>query len=143
MKSPISRREHLLGLGLLMSTLGGCGGASSVGDAVARGGDHPSSGGASSPLGRAVQAWAEHRAALLFRRGNFPSGLPAAEWLKLAESFEQLKELLLTGQRSGHSAKAMTTAINDSLTILSVFRTDDPVLRVFLGNTLRRTFRRR
>lgn len=42
-----------------------------------------------------VRSWESHRQVLAgFRRGNFPNGFQAAEWLELAGHFAQLKELL-------------------------------------------------
>jgi hypothetical protein len=41
-----------------------------------------------------VIAWEEHQATLAgFRRGSFPNGLKAAEWLRLAERFARLAQL--------------------------------------------------
>jgi len=46
-----------------------------------------------------VKTWHLHREVLAgFRRGSFPSGFQAPEWLQLAAHFAQLNELYGTGQ---------------------------------------------
>jgi len=73
-----------------------------------------------------ARVWEQHRTALLFRPGTFPSGLKAAEWLELAESFNRLG-------RAGGCDGALLAARRDVarvLQILDVFKEDRPAMLV-------------
>jgi hypothetical protein len=81
----------------------------------------------------ATAAWPEHREALLFRTGVFPSGLTSAEWLSLARSMAQIERLSLAGDEAG-----VTQAADAARTQLAIFLPDRPAPMGSFLNLMRR-----
>lgn len=78
------------------------------------------------------QAWPEHRAALLFRAGTFPSGLTADEWIKLDGVMTSL-EFAVRGTDPDDALRHGRAAVR----ILEVFRPDRPAVIQSLLRLLR------
>jgi hypothetical protein len=87
-------------------------------------------------------SWETHRATLAgFRRGTFPNGYEASEWLDLAAHFASLEQLLQLHQ-DGRSDPSLWAKANDAWTgaeqLLVRFKDDPPVV----GYVLKASFRR-
>jgi hypothetical protein len=84
-----------------------------------------------------AEAWAANREALLFRRGNFPSGLSVAQWLALGDHFAQL-ELLA---RDSSTRPQLLKEVAAAKAILEGFTYDDFTLPTLVQNSLRNIWR--
>jgi hypothetical protein len=88
-----------------------------------------------------VKTWKSHRQVLAgFRRGNFPNGYRAPEWLELAGHFAELEELYSAHQldTNDHAWRCAKTKLEASECLLVRFKKDPPVARYVLQGTIRR-----
>lgn len=88
-----------------------------------------------------VKSWESHRQVLAgFRRGNFPNGFSASEWLELAGHFAQIENFYTAHQPEGDgdwwSRAQDELAAAESL--LARFEDDPPVLGYVLRASLGR-----
>jgi hypothetical protein len=67
-----------------------------------------------------LQAWDAHREALLYRRGTFPSGVSANQWLDLGAHFRKLKAL----EEQANPVEYAKTEISSLLAGLATFKED-------------------
>ena len=88
-----------------------------------------------------VNTWASHRQVLAgFRRGSFPNGFKAPEWLELAGRFAELEELYHSRQRKGDGKwwSRAQDELASAESLLVRFEHDPPVLGYVILATLRR-----
>lgn len=88
-----------------------------------------------------TRTWEEHRQVLAgFRRGNFPNGFRAPEWLELASHFARLKQLHAAGsdREDADAWSGVQQELAAAERLLSRFEHDPAVL----GYVLRASFRR-
>ena len=88
-----------------------------------------------------VKSWEAHRQVLAgFRRGNFPSGFRAPEWLELAGHFARLTELYAAGELDADRQRWREA--QDELAaaerLLARFEQDPPVFAYVVRASLRR-----
>jgi len=86
------------------------------------------------PGGLGVAAWQNNRRALTFRKGCYPSGLHALEWLDLAAAFDNLR-LLDRCSSSERDETWLVTAhdnIEHARRLVHPFELDPPVLSTFV-----------
>jgi hypothetical protein len=88
-----------------------------------------------------LKSWEAHREVLAgFRRGRFPNGFRASEWLELARHFAQLKELHTACPTDGDGdrwSKAQAELVAAER-LLVRFELDPRVLPYVIWGTLRR-----
>ena len=88
-----------------------------------------------------LKSWEAHREVLAgFRRGRFPNGFRAPEWLELARHFAHLKELdpaYLTDGDGDRWSEAQAE-LKAAERLLVRFELDPPVLGYVIWGTLRR-----
>jgi len=86
-----------------------------------------------------VRSWQRHREALTFRKGYYPSGLHALEWLELAATFGDLR--LLNEWSASERDEAWGVSAHKNVTyaqsLLKQFEDDPPALKTFLRNLVR------
>jgi hypothetical protein len=88
-----------------------------------------------------ARSWESHREVLAaFRRGNFPNGFKAPEWLELAGRFAHLENLYATGERKRDRAwwNSAQVELAGAERLLAHFEFDPGVLGYVLGSPLRR-----
>jgi hypothetical protein len=88
-----------------------------------------------------VKSWEAHREVLAgFRRGNFPNGFRAAEWLELARHFAQLKERdpASVTNRDGDRWSDAQAELVAAERLLARFEQDPPVFGYVIRSALRR-----
>lgn len=88
-----------------------------------------------------VKSWESHRQVLAgFRRGNFPNGFRASEWLELAGHFAHLKEIHRVYQPGGDGDR--WSRAQDELAaaerLLVRFEQDPPVFGYVVRASIRR-----
>jgi hypothetical protein len=86
-----------------------------------------------------VASWEEHRQALTFRKGYYPSGLNATEWLRLADTFVNLR-VLHEWDANVRDEVWRERAIENfarAKALLLQFELDPPAFATFLSNLLR------
>jgi hypothetical protein len=88
-----------------------------------------------------AKSWRAQRKVLAaFRRGNFPNGFRAPEWLELAGHFAQLEQLY--GEHRGDVEGEWWTRAQEEFDaaerLLARFGDDPPVFAYVLGSRLRR-----
>jgi hypothetical protein len=96
--------------------------------------------GGAAPHDLGSNVWAAHREALLFRQGNFPSGLDAANWLNLARCFNELDQMTEAELDEAGRQKSLVQ-LRHAVQVLQVFEPDQPAVGVFLRRTWARFFR--
>jgi hypothetical protein len=89
-----------------------------------------------------VKTWEVHRKVLAgFRRGNFPNGFRAPEWLELAGHFARLKELYATGKPDTYGAwwwRGVQVELAAAERLLTRFNDDPPVFGYVVSAIFRR-----
>lgn len=88
-----------------------------------------------------VKSWQSHRQVLAgFRRGNFPNGFRAPEWLELARHFAHLDELYAghESERGREWWKHAQAELAEAERLLARFEDDPPVLRYIVQARFRR-----
>lgn len=86
-----------------------------------------------------VKTWKAHREVLVrFRRGNYPSGFIASEWLTLARCFAHLDELQadLSSGRDAEWWQAVQRELKAAEQLLARFEPDGPVLRYVVRTSI-------
>jgi hypothetical protein len=87
-----------------------------------------------------VSSWESHRKVLAeFRRGSFPNGFKAPEWLELAVHFAHLREFSITDEPEG-DGDSWSRAQNELAAaerLLARFEEDPPVLGYVLRAPLK------
>lgn len=87
-----------------------------------------------------INSWKAHRETLAgFRRGTFPSGLRAPEWLALAECFAHLERLRAARDkdRGVEEWKKATEQLQRAEKLLNRFENDPPVVPYVVRRSLR------
>jgi len=88
-----------------------------------------------------VKSWEQQREALArFRRGSYPSGLKAPEWLRLAAHFAQLQTLSGSDKRSPRAE--VQCELKGIVELLTPFERDQAVLPYVLKTGLRKVPKR-
>jgi len=88
-----------------------------------------------------VKSWKSQRKVLAgFRRGNFPNGFKAPEWLKLASHFAHLEELYGAHQLEGDGDwwRQAQVELGAAERLLARFEADPPVFWYVLRATISR-----